>query len=80
MFASRQYERVCFSENLLPVPNLVRKSPTAKGEGDLIFQRKTEWDLGTRLACARLSTELNNVCACAETGEVWGPGYQIVGT
>ena len=29
--------------------NLVPRSPTAKGKGDLTFQCKTEWDLGTRL-------------------------------
>ena len=29
--------------------NLVLRFPTAKGKGDLTFQRKTEWDLGTRL-------------------------------
>ena len=30
--------------------NLVPSSPTAKGKGDLTFQRKTEWNLGTRLS------------------------------
>ena len=29
--------------------NLVPRSPDAKGKGDLTFQRKTKWNLGTRL-------------------------------
>ena len=34
---------------MIGLTNLVPRSPTAKGKGDLTFQCKTEWDLGTRL-------------------------------
>ena len=35
-------EESAFQKSLLPGPNLEPRSPTAKGEGDLNFQRKTE--------------------------------------
>ena len=40
--------------------NLVLRFPTAKGKGDLTFQRKTERDLGTRLRDSQQTVRTTN--------------------